>query len=164
MLSNKRRGFTLIELLVVVLIIGILAAVALPQYTKAVEKSRLSEVLQNINAIEKCFEFYKLENGGLPSSGSVHLADMNCPIEVDLGELDEQGFYINKNFKYDGWSIDSEGVYGEIYRLPYEYALLINTTATTPINKTCYTENTDLGRYICKSIENQSWNYVDDIF
>ncbi len=62
-MKNENRGFTLIELLVVVLIVGILAAVAVPQYTKAVERSRLAEVWSNLGTIRQISAINILQKG-----------------------------------------------------------------------------------------------------
>ena len=67
-MTSEAGGFTLIELLVVVLIIGILAAVAVPQYQKAVEKSRTTQALTLLKSVYNSVKAYQLANGEWPSS------------------------------------------------------------------------------------------------
>ena len=59
----KSQGFTLIEILVAVLIIGILAAIAVPQYKKAIYKSKFTSIIPIVENIAQAEEIYFLSNG-----------------------------------------------------------------------------------------------------
>lgn len=69
--KRARKGFTLIELLVVVVIIGILAAIALPNFMGAQDKAKNASTVSNANAIRLGLEQYATDNGGFyPNTAS----------------------------------------------------------------------------------------------
>ena len=151
-MQKNKTGFTLIELLVVVLIIGILAAVALPQYQKAVDKARYTHLIALVTAIKKAQEVYYLANG----TYAIRFADLD--IDMPSGgistpsDTDEILSYPNKNIFY---SIDQNAIYGydenTQARFGYNLAYGYNFAYGNSNDMICY-GTSDRGTSLCKAL------------
>lgn len=117
--KSRERAFTLIEMLIAVCIMGALAAIAIPMYTKYVAKARQADAKTQLIAIQQGQEIYKLQHGAYAAheeragisgwmdtvgrySFSITAADGGAFTAVASGDIDGDG-------TPDVWTINQEG-------------------------------------------------------
>ncbi|TNF36791.1 MAG: type II secretion system protein GspG [Gammaproteobacteria bacterium] len=114
---KKHQGFTLIEIIVVVVIIGILATFIAPKFLGRTDEARVVKAKQDIEALEKALQLYKLDNYVYPTTDQGLEALVEKPGSEPVPANWKQGGYITKMRK-DPWQRDylylNPGEHGEI--------------------------------------------------
>lgn len=134
----KKAGFTLTELLVVVLIIGILSAVALPQYQKSVDKSRAAALWPVIKAVHQAYAACLLAD---PACNLTVTMDVNTTpgMDISVPALDVKFSFIKPAATWGWWSSSVSGPV-VAFGMMDEYFLGIMNDG----GRFCVTHNSDL--------------------
>lgn len=83
-MMKTRSGFTLVEILIVVVILGILAAIVIPQFTQASTEARESSLVSNLQTIRSQIELYKIQhNDDPPTNAASFVAQMTGLTDID---------------------------------------------------------------------------------
>jgi general secretion pathway protein G len=119
---QKSRGFTLIELMVVVLILGVLAAVIVPNVIGSADVAKAGAAKQDVAALIQALKLYRLDNGRYPSSDQGLGALSAKPTTEPIPNNYKTGGYIERLPK-DPWGnayiFANPGVHGEIDVMSY---------------------------------------------
>ncbi len=166
-----KKAFTLIELLVVVLIIGILSAIALPQYQKAVRKAQLMRLVPLVSALRQAEEDYFLANGTYTDNLdnlAVTIPSNNC----SYNSTQYGNFYLCKGYLV-GIMNDATNAQAQINGSKLAYLQFFDDLDTEAIgikfkkgDIVCFSKG-EVNRQICRSLglgeekeHGQGWDYM----
>jgi general secretion pathway protein G len=114
-----QRGFTLIEIMVVVIIIGLLAAVIVPQVINKVDEARVSKAKADIQSLETALTMYRLDNSKYPTTDQGLTSLVVQPTDPSIRHW-RIGGYLQRVSK-DPWGADYQyvfpGTHGKEYDL-----------------------------------------------
>jgi len=82
-MKAKRSGFTLVEILIVVVILGILAAIVIPQFTEASTEAKLSSLCTDLQTLRSQIELYKIQHNDVPPTFAGFVAEMTTYTDID---------------------------------------------------------------------------------
>ena len=117
MKEKGQKGFTLIELMIVIAIIGILAAVAIPNYLNYTRKAKTAEAKTNLAAIRTCEEAYRAENERYMACGA---SPASIPQRTKVAWTDPSGNFTAIGFRpsgkvYYSYSVNGTGTSGTTF-------------------------------------------------
>ena len=81
-MSRTKRGFTLVEILIVVIILGILAAIVIPQFTNASSSAKVSSVQSTLQSIRSQIELYKIQHTDTPPALTLMWTALTGPTDT----------------------------------------------------------------------------------
>ena len=146
-ISNK-RAFTLIELLVVVLIIGILATVAVPQYQKAVRKARIAEARVILKALVDASDVYILQHG-TGNGLSLESLDIEVPTQTKNWTFEFNECALNYSQGREGCSFFAYPQFETGYSI--EYSSINYDDNSSPGKLLCFVDD-EAGQKICEQL------------
>jgi len=116
--SARSRGFTLIEIMVVVIIIGLLAAVIVPQVISKVDEARVAKAKQDIQSLETALTMFRLDNSKYPTTDQGLAALVQQPTDPTIRHW-RPGGYLQRVSK-DPWGNDYQYVYPGTHGKEYD--------------------------------------------
>ena len=155
--KNSKKGFTLIEILVVVLIIGILAAIAVPQYQKATLKSRTIQARAILASLKEAQEAFCMTN----MHYTTNIKELDISIDENLIFTDAPDENRPNQYMFrcpiDGQTCQAKAANVNLPHLEYHAEQAIRQGHDGHENKIwCFTNGnkTDLAEEICKELSN----------